>query len=67
MKTMSLFSMLLALFGLAAANLSQANEWTVYDGKAGPGNGKHIVFMSGDEEYRSEEALPMRSTSPGSL
>jgi len=24
-----------------------------------PGKGKHIVLVSGDEEYRSEEALPM--------
>jgi hypothetical protein len=30
----------------------------VYEGKAGPGKGKHIVLVSGDEEYRSEEALP---------
>src|SRR5262245_24158673 len=30
----------------------------VYEGGRGPGNGKHIVLMSGDEEYRSEEALP---------
>jgi len=28
-------------------------------GKSGPGKGKHIVLISGDEEYRSEEALPM--------
>lgn len=33
--------------------------WVVYEGKDGPGKGKHIVFVSGDEEYRSEEALPM--------
>lgn len=25
----------------------------------GPGEGKHIVLVSGDEEYRSEEACPM--------
>jgi len=25
----------------------------------GPGNGKHIVLISGDEEYRSEETCPM--------
>jgi len=31
----------------------------VYEGKEGPGKGKHIVLVSGDEEYRSEEALPM--------
>src|SRR5687767_12947094 len=30
----------------------------VYDGFDGPGKGKHIVLVSGDEEYRSEEALP---------
>jgi hypothetical protein len=30
----------------------------VYEGKDGPGKGKHIVLVSGDEEYRSEEALP---------
>lgn len=34
-------------------------EWVVYEGRDGPGEGKHIVFVSGDEEYRSEEALPM--------
>ncbi|MGB9595961.1 MAG: hypothetical protein ACPL7B_06725 [Candidatus Poribacteria bacterium] len=33
-------------------------QWVVYEGKEGPGKGKHIVFVSGDEEYRSEEALP---------
>ena len=27
--------------------------------KPGPGHGKHIVFIAGDEEYRSEESLPM--------
>ncbi|MDE0684456.1 MAG: hypothetical protein OXI63_16180, partial [Candidatus Poribacteria bacterium] len=35
------------------------NEWVVYEGNEGPGKGKHIVLVSGDEEYRSEEALPM--------
>ena len=30
----------------------------VYRGGEGPGKGKHIVLISGDEEYRSEEAMP---------
>src|SRR5512147_1583650 len=30
----------------------------VFEGSKGPGKGKHIVLVSGDEEYRSEEALP---------
>lgn len=31
----------------------------VLAGRAGPGASKHVVFISGDEEYRSEESLPM--------
>lgn len=30
----------------------------VYEGTDGPGKGKHIVFIAGDHEYRSEETLP---------
>ena len=31
----------------------------MYEGKEGMGKGKKIVLISGDEEYRSEEAMPM--------
>jgi hypothetical protein len=48
-----LFSML-----VVTAPAPTENPWIVYDGFNGPGKGKHIVFVSGDEEYRSEEALP---------
>ena len=41
-----------------AAAAAPADPWVVYDGFDGPGKGKHIVLVSGDEEYRSEEALP---------
>lgn len=34
-------------------------QWLQYKGTEGPGKGKHIVLISGDEEYRSEEALPL--------
>jgi len=30
----------------------------VFEGTDGPGKGKHIVFLAGDHEYRSEESLP---------
>lgn len=30
----------------------------VYQGEKGPGAGKHIVWLAGDQEYRSEETLP---------
>ena len=36
-----------------------AADFISYDAKPGPGQGKHIVFLTGDEEYRSEEGLPM--------
>jgi type 1 glutamine amidotransferase len=32
--------------------------WVVYDGGDGPGKGKRVVLVSGDQEYRSEETLP---------
>ena len=34
------------------------NPGVVYEGKDGPGKGKHIVFVTGDDEYRSEELMP---------
>ncbi|HOW80892.1 MAG TPA: hypothetical protein PK406_15730 [Verrucomicrobiota bacterium] len=41
------------------AGRAPAAEGVVYQGSGGPGRGKHIVFLAGDEEYRSEEGLPM--------
>ena len=45
------------LFGAFLAQA--ADDHITYEGKEGPGKGKHIVLLSGDEEYRSEEGLPM--------
>lgn len=36
-----------------------SGQWIKFQGKEGPGKGKHIVLVSGDDEYRSEEGLPM--------
>lgn len=60
MKRTMMFRWMTASLVLAAA-LSSAHAgdpWVVYQGSDGPGKGKHIVLVSGDEEYRSEEALP---------
>ena len=43
---------------LCGGRACAAEHWVVYDGVDGPGKGKHVVLVSGDEEYRSEEALP---------
>ena len=50
----------LAAVVLGPASPRAAQDTTVtYPGGAGPGRGKHIVFLTGDEEYRGEEGLPM--------
>jgi type 1 glutamine amidotransferase len=43
---------------LLLASTALAADFVDYQGTSGPGQGKHIVLVSGDEEYRSEEALP---------
>lgn len=45
--------------GLLFCWCGQCAEWVVYQGKNGPGQGKRIVLLAGDEEYRSEQSLPM--------
>ncbi len=49
---------LLLPMALAAQEGADEKPWVGYDGFDGPGKGKHIVLVSGDEEYRSEETLP---------
>jgi type 1 glutamine amidotransferase len=44
--------------GLPATAFAQNPHLVVYEGTRGPGAGKHIVFLAGDHEYRSEESLP---------
>lgn len=56
---MFLIPVCLALL-ISSCSLAQTTkQWVTYPGGEGPGKGKHIVFISGDEEYRSEEAFPM--------
>ena len=42
-----------------SSSLATAGDTLVLKGKDGPGKGKHIVIVTGDEEYRSEESGPM--------
>jgi hypothetical protein len=44
---------------LAYPLCARAADALVFEGEEGPGRGKHIVLLSGDEEYRSEELMPM--------
>ncbi len=52
-------NLLLIGFCVCLQALAVADEGPlVFQGDRGPGVGKHIVFLAGDHEYRSEEALP---------
>ena len=52
---MLFFVVLVCLLGEWAS----AEPWIVFEGSQGPGKDKHIVFVTGDEEYRSEDSMPM--------
>ncbi len=52
-------SLFLAVFALASVSSADESLHVVYPGGDGPGKGKHVVLISGDEEYRSEEFMPM--------
>jgi type 1 glutamine amidotransferase len=56
MKLPGLLLWLVVLTGWTTA--AQAQPPVVLDGREGPGMGKHIVLISGDQEYRSEETIP---------
>ncbi|MFN3996973.1 ThuA domain-containing protein [Algoriphagus sp.] len=52
------FSLVLTFFTLLAC-AQNGQTFLQFEGKEGPGKGKHIVLVAGDDEYRSEESMPM--------
>lgn len=44
---------------LPAVVLALAGRPVTYEGGEGPGKGKHVVFVTGEEQYGSEEGMPM--------
>ncbi len=57
MKPSALITLLIVPLILGSAQTPPTS--ITYAPKPGPGQGRHIVFLSGDEEYRGEEGLPM--------
>lgn len=55
---MRLLKLALLFLGMLMHAAYASAQPVVYEGTGGPGNGKHIVFLAGDHEYRSEETLP---------
>jgi type 1 glutamine amidotransferase len=57
-KSMARMFVFLAVFAYVSIAGGAAEAPLVYPGGRGPGKGKHIVLVAGDQEYRSEEVLP---------
>lgn len=49
----------LAVSWFAFSPFQSPDSSVTYPPKSGAGKGRHIVLLTGDEEYRSEEGLPM--------
>ena len=54
MQKLSLFVCMVLALQVAAQS-----DHLYFAGGDGPGRGKHVVLLAGDEEYRSEEAMPL--------
>jgi hypothetical protein len=57
MRIRTLVALLLGT--LTLVSIRAADTSVSYPAKGGPGQGRHVVLLAGDEEYRSEEGLPM--------
>jgi hypothetical protein len=51
--------MLNSFWGHGVANADAGPQWLSYIGGEGPGKGRHIVLIAADQEYRSEQSMPM--------
>lgn len=55
-------STIVFLFAGCASHLHpvpDSPQWLTYPGGDGPGRGKHIVLIAAEQEYRSEQSMPM--------
>lgn len=57
LKIVSLLSLITV--PVFAHPVPKSTQWLTYAGGDGPGKGKHIVLISAEQEYRSEQSLPM--------
>jgi len=55
----ALLARLSSLVILTHTAMAENPQWLTYKGGDGPGKGKHIVLISADQEYRSEQSMPM--------
>jgi hypothetical protein len=55
----SLAILLIPVLFIGSTNAADDLQWLTYAGGDGPGKGKHIVLIAADQEYRSEQSMPM--------
>jgi type 1 glutamine amidotransferase len=55
---MKLATFRLLCTSLTCVALAGEPQWVTFEGARGPGRGKTIVLVTGDQEYRSEELMP---------
>jgi len=56
-RLLAWFAVVLSVVAQGAGAVRGDDPWLSLEGADGPGKGKRVVLVSGDEEYRSEEAL----------
>ncbi|MBM3847349.1 MAG: ThuA domain-containing protein, partial [Verrucomicrobia bacterium] len=54
-----LFSFVTLVAACAVSHAAPPEQWLTYPGGKGPGKGKRVVLIAADQEYRSEESMPM--------
>jgi type 1 glutamine amidotransferase len=60
---MLLCSIILNLTGEDRSHpVPKSTKWLTYKGDIGPGKGKHIVLIAAEQEYRSEQSMPMMAS-----
>ncbi len=45
--------------GSSKLAVPKSDLWLTYSGAKGPGKGRHVVLIAAEQEYRSEQSLPM--------
>ncbi|PAW85851.1 MAG: hypothetical protein B9S33_09145 [Pedosphaera sp. Tous-C6FEB] len=53
------FLALICCTSLLAHPVPESPHWLTYPGADGPGKGRHIVLIAAEQEYRSEQSMPM--------
>ena len=56
---MALSNDLEAQLGNSKPDDSKNDLWLTYSGAKGAGKGRHVVLIAADQEYRSEQSMPM--------